>query len=300
MNSKIFISHGDLIVDHIYDGDLNLLKKDGGGSNWNSLYNLAYLGENCYAVGSCGLDEEGDIALSSLSGHGVHTELVKRENIATDIMNIIIPNKTELSDDTIIHSWYSPITNKRTLFFRENLPATFPNELLDNDLYILLDKFEPINLEFLNHIPRKKVCLDVGHIRFIEHFSKQYLITFFKNANLLQLNSNVAPLLLERLQIQNEFDLFSLLDLELLVITKGKKGATFIFKENSEIQSMDQTPDVIAKVVDSSGAGDAFFATLLKQYAYHDKIDSNFITQTFQIANKASREVIGQVGSRRI
>lgn len=30
MPEKIFISHGDIILDKIYDGDLNLIKQDGG------------------------------------------------------------------------------------------------------------------------------------------------------------------------------------------------------------------------------------------------------------------------------
>ena len=43
---KIFISHGDLILDNIYDENLNLIKQDGGGCNWNDLYNLARNGRN--------------------------------------------------------------------------------------------------------------------------------------------------------------------------------------------------------------------------------------------------------------
>ena len=299
MSSKVFVSHGDIILDNVYDGDLNLIKQDGGGSNWNSLYNLSYMGEICYAIGTCGKDKEGDIAISSLKNHGVNVDFIRRDDITTSIMNIIIPNKSKLGDDTIIHSWYSPITNKRTLFFRENLPTNIPQELENKEIYVLLDKFETVNLEFINNIKNKKVCLDIGHVRFIEHFSKQYLINFFKNGNLVQLNNNVAPLLFERLQIENEFELFDLLDLDLLVITKGKKGASFIFKENDEFVCVDKSPEVIAEVVDSSGAGDAFFATVIKEYAYADKIDKNFISHTFDIANKASRDAIGQLGSRR-
>lgn len=300
MSNKVFVSHGDIILDKVYDGDLNLIKEDGGGSNWNSLYNLSYMGEDCYAIGSCGNDEEARIALSSLKNYGVNTDFVRQDNIDTSVMNIIIPKKSELEDDTIIHSWYSPITNKRTIFFRDDLPTTIPNEISDKEIYVLLDKFEVVNLEFINNIPNKKVCLDIGHVRFIEHFSKQYLTNFFKNGNLVQLNNNVSTLLFERLQIKNEFELFDLLNLDLLVITKGKKGATFIFKENDKFVTIDKTPEVIAEVVDSSGAGDAFFATVVKEYAYSEKIDSTFVAHTFDVANSASRDVIGQVGSRRI
>ena len=297
--AKVFISHGDIILDNIYNGDLQLIKQDGGGSNWNTLYNLSYLGETCYAVGTCGKDKEGDIALSSLKAGNVNTDFVRRDDISTSIMNIIIPNQSELGDNSIIHSWYSPITNKRTLFFRDNLPLELPTEILENDIYVLLDKFETINYDFISNLQKKKVCLDIGHVRFIEHFTKQYLTMFFKTANLVQLNDTVKELLFERLQIQNEFELFNLLDLNLLVVTKGKKGASFIFKENNELKSIDKTPEVIAKVVDSSGAGDAFFASVIQGYAYSDVINSDFVNNIFSTANKASRQVIGQLGSRR-
>ena len=297
--SKLFISHGDIILDNIYNGDLKLIKQDGGGSNWNTLYNLSYLGETCYAVGTCGKDTEGDIALSSLKAGNVNTDLVRRDDISTSIMNIIIPNQTELGDNSIIHSWYSPVTNKRTLFFKDNLPIQLPEDILQNDIYVLLDKFETINFDFISNLKNKKVCLDIGHIRFIEHFTKQYLTMFFKTANLIQLNETVKPLLFERLQIQNEFDFFNLLDLDLLVVTKGKKGATFIFKEDNKLKVIDKEPEVIAKVVDSSGAGDAFFASVIQGYAYTDIINSDFINKIFSTANKASRTVISQLGSRR-
>ena len=260
---------------------------------------MSYLGETCYAVGTCGKDKEGDIALSSLKTGNVNTDLVRRDDISTSIMNIIIPNQSKLGDNSIIHSWYSPITNKRTLFFRDNLPIELPEDILKNDIYVLLDKFETINFDFISNLKNKKVCLDIGHIRFIEHFTKQYLTMFFKTANLIQLNKTVKPLLFERLQIQNEFDFFNLLDLDLLVVTKGKKGATFIFKEGNELKAIDKEPEVIAKVVDSSGAGDAFFASVIQGYAYTDTINSDFVNKIFSTANKASRTVISQLGSRR-
>ncbi len=49
---NIFVSHGDIILDNIYDENLNLIKQDGGGCNWNDLYNLSQMGETCYAIGS--------------------------------------------------------------------------------------------------------------------------------------------------------------------------------------------------------------------------------------------------------
>ncbi len=157
---KIFVSHGDIILDKIYDGDLNLIKQDGGGCNWNDLYNLSLMGEKCFAFGTCGNDEEGKIALSSLKRANVDISNVYVENKATNIMNIIIPN-SKLHDNSVIHSWYSPTNMSYTMNFSNNLPKEFPSNLQNSQVYLILDKFLPVNLEFLKSIKNKKVCLDV-------------------------------------------------------------------------------------------------------------------------------------------
>ena len=198
---KIFISHGDIILDKIYDDNLNLIKQDGGGCNWNDLYNLSLMGEKCYAFGSCGNDEEGKAAVSSLEKAHVDVSNIIVEEKRTNVMNIIIPN-SKLEDNSVLHSWYSPIDMSYTMNFSNNLPNKFPDYLQDNEVYIILDKFLPINLEFLKTIKNRKVCLDVGHIRFIEHFTRQYLTNFFSFADYIELNDNVFDLLLERLNVK--------------------------------------------------------------------------------------------------
>lgn len=296
--NKVFISHGDIILDKIYDDNLNLIKQDGGGCNWNDLYNLSAIGETCYAIGSKGNDEEGNIALKSLEAANVNTNYIITENKKTNVMNIIIPN-TKLQDNSILHSWYSPITYEYTMNFSENLPTTLPKELEDKHVYLILDKFQPANLKFLQNLKDNyTVCLDIGHIRFFEHFTRQYLTAFLSKAKFVQINDNVIDLLFERFGVKNEVEFFELFDFDLLILTKGKKGATFIFNENGKIQKIDKQPEIIVDIVDSSGAGDAFFSKTLQQYAYAEKIDINFVNKTFELANKESRDVISQVGSR--
>lgn len=157
MNNKIFISHADIILDKIYDSNFNLIKQDGGGCNWNDLYNLSLMGETCYAFGSCGNDKEGKIALDSLKRVGVNTDNVLIDDtIRTDVMNILLPASSSLDDNDVIHTWYSPITNKSTMHFSDNLPLDIPEDFKDKEIYIILDKFENINYEFLQKIGNKK------------------------------------------------------------------------------------------------------------------------------------------------
>lgn len=246
-----------------------------------------------------GNDDEGKIAINSLKAVGVDVSNIFTENKKTNIMNIIIPN-SKLGDNSVLHSWYSPIDMSYTMNFSNNLPKTLLDNLQSSQVYLILDKFLPINLEFLKSIKYKKVCLDVGHIRFFEHFTKQYITNFFKFADYIELNDNVLSLLLERLNLKEEKELFELFDLELLVITKGKKGAEFIYREGKNIQTIQKIPEQIVSSVDTSGAGDAFFSAILKEYAYTKTIDKDFVDRAFSIANKASRDVLMQFGSRKV
>ena len=295
---KVFISHGDIILDNIYDGNLNLLKQDGGGCNWNDLYNLSMMGEKCYAIGSKGNDIEGNIAIQSLIESNVNTDYIITENKKTNIMNVIIPN-SKLQDNSILHSWYSPVTYEFTMNFSDNLPVELPKELENKYIYVILDKFQPVNLKFIQNLKRNyTLCLDFGHIRFFEHFTKQYLTLFLEKTKFIQLNDNVINLLFERFGVKDEVEFFNLFNFDLLILTKGKKGASYIFKENGKLKKIDKQPEVIVDIVDSSGAGDAFFSKTLQQYAYAKTINSDFINMSFNLANKLSREVILQVGSR--
>lgn len=107
-----------------------------------------------------GNDEEGKIAVSSLAKSGVNVSGIVTEDKATNVMNIIIPGEN-ISDNSVIHSWYSPIDMSYTMNFSRNLPKKLPDNLQSYQVYLILDKFLPINLEFLKSIKNRKVCLDV-------------------------------------------------------------------------------------------------------------------------------------------
>lgn len=298
MKDIVFISHGDLILDKIYDYKLNLIKQDGGGCNWNTLYNIASKGETCYAFATCGDDEEGHLALESLHKVNINTNFVQFENKRTNVMNIIIPDE-KLEDNSIEHTWYCPITGVRTINFSDNLPKTIPEELKDKDLYVILDKFRPINLEFINNIENKKVCLDIGSVRYFEEFSKEHLQNFISKANLVLLNNEAAPFLYEKLGVSDIQEFYNQFNFDLLVKTSGKKSTTFIFKDNNKTVVMEKIPEIIDDVTDNTGAGDAFFAELITQYAHKKVINADFVDSAFKIANEATKQTVQHLGSRK-
>ena len=111
-------------------------------------------------MGLAGNDREGEIALASLRQAGVDVSFVLTEDKKTNVMNIIVPN-SKLSDNSVLHSWYSPIDLSYTMYFSDNLPKALPDCLQDKQVFLILDKFLPVNLQFLKSIKNRNVCLDV-------------------------------------------------------------------------------------------------------------------------------------------
>lgn len=298
MKDIVFVGHGDIMLDKIYDHKLNLIKQDGGGCNWNTLYNIAASGETCYAIGTCGKDEEGRLALKSLQKVNINTNFVEFENKKTNVMNIIIPDE-KLEDNSIVHTWTCPITNVRTVNFSDNLPTTIPDELKDKDLYIVLDRFRQVNLDFIKNIPEKKVCLDIGHINYFKEFSKEHIDNYLKHINFVLLNNDCAPYIFEKLGVSNIEEFYNKYNFDLLTLTAGKHSAKFLFKENNSTVLIEKKPEIIDDVTDNTGAGDAFFAELIKNYAHKKVINTEFVDYAFKAANEATKKIVQCLGSRK-
>ena len=295
---KLFLSQGDLILDKFYNGKNEIIHRDGGGCNWNVLYNLSKnLKQKCYAFGTCGNDFDGNFLIDGLNSVNINTNNIFYEDKNTNVMNVIIPSG-KLDDNDVNHTWYCPITNELTIHFSNKLPTWVPKELEENEIYVILDKFRKVNMKFIDNIKNKKVCLDVGHVRYIRYFKKEYLLKFFKKANFLLLNDTTSALLYKKFEIKNELELFNILNLDLFVLTSGKNKTIFIINENGKAKVIEKHPVPLANVIDPTGAGDAFFSSLIKEYAYCKIIDENFIDSAFKKASKNACHVLMHLGAR--
>ena len=300
-NSVVFIAHGDITTDKIYDYQYNLIKQDGGGCNWNVLYHLASMGKTCYAIGTRGNDTEGALAIDSLQRVGINTDSVSLEDVQTSTYHIILPNALS-GDNSITHSRYSPITKQLTVHFSNNLPVEPPIELQDKNIYIILERIRKVHLDFINNVKNKKVCLDIGSVNTLLEFDKNYILEFLSKVNLLLLNDEVAQTLFKKLEIQNETELFEMLNLDLLIKTAGRNPVTFLFHKDDQIHKVEKQPNIVREITDNTGAGDAFFAVFINAYSRYlsqnKPIDSDFIAKSFVLANAYSSEIVKILGSR--
>ena len=76
---------------------------------------------------------------------------------------------------------------------------------------------------------------------------------------------------------------------ELIIITKGKKGADFIYKNKTITKKLTPT-----KEIDSNGAGDAFFSSIIYDY-FNDDFS---IDKAFNNATKLTSIVVSSLGAR--
>ncbi len=105
----------------------------------------------------------------------------------------------------------------------------------------------------------------------------------------------------EENQKDNKF--FEKFDFDLLTITKGSKGATFLYKEEGKTRKLDMQAPMVYDMKDPTGAGDAFNSIMTM--FYHDKIlegnrkiDEKFLKRSFNTANKFVGLVVNQIGAR--
>ena len=80
-----------------------------------------------------------------------------------------------------------------------------------------------------------------------------------------------------------------------MTITRGEKGATFIVDNNVyNFELINKS-----EVVDSTGAGDAFISSIIKDCLKNDFIyDENKLKKWYENSNKLTSKVVSKMGAR--
>ena len=92
--------------------------------------------------------------------------------------------------------------------------------------------------------------------------------------SIINFNERVSNYLKTRFNLDSDEQLYSIFEPKLITITFGKKGVEFIYNNNVYKYSLTcSTPEV-----DSTGAGDAFFSSIIKDWI---KTNLNFDINKF-------------------
>lgn len=285
---------GDLVTDYYFvDGKFKGLC--GGMTSFNIISHLAK-DFDTYAYGVCGNDYEGNIVIESLKKLGVNIDNVTQKNIDTRCFYISIKNN---ENDIDIKSKKScPFCENKKWYANTLLDNKLPKEFLSEDTIIIMDTINKVNLSIADQVLKNKgkVFVDIGQIGNLKYLTLKELKEKLMNRfDIVQLNERVANFLVKKMKFNSYIELNKIFNANILTITHGKKGATFVYNEKERyFKTLN-----IAKETDPSGAGDSFYSEIIREYLNNNFIvTDDVICNAYSNAANTSNNVVQVLGAR--
>ncbi len=287
------VSIGDLVTDYYYKNG-KLIGVNGGMTSHNIIANLAKAGIKTSVFACCGDDPQGEIAIKSL------------EKINVDVNNIKVVKDIRTR---CFHVSYFDDGKKLSFTSKKRCPFCnnkkwYEESLLDTDFILSNIKFDDIlvfdNLNEKNQIiidnTMNKKIIDLGQYFEFEKLSNEEIINkLYDKFEIINFNERVTKYLLNRMNLKNECELYTIIKPKLMTITRGENGATFIIDGKAyDFKLLNKTD-----VIDPTGAGDAFISSIIK-----NSIKSNFeynenkLEKWYENSNKITSKVVSKMGAR--
>lgn len=283
------VSIGDLVTDFYYQNN-KLIGTSGGMSAHNIIANLSYMQINTKAFGVCGDDEEGKIAIKSLKDLKVDTDNIKiSKNIKTRCFHIYI------SKGNINSKKRCQICGAKKWYSESQIDVNNILKNIDKEDILVFDSINDKNEAIISNTQNKKM-LDLGQAFELEKLTKNEIKQkLYNKFEIINLNERVAKYLKIKLDLNSDQEIYKMLKPKLLIITKGKNGADFIFNNIIIKKSLENKETEI----DEDGAGDAFFAKFIYEYIKNNyQISKTFIDSTFIKATNLTKQVVQKIGAR--
>ena len=287
------VSIGDLVVDYYYKNG-NLLGINGGMTSHNIIANLAKMNINTAVFGVCGDDLKGKIAMKSL------------EDLKVDVKNISILTNAKTR---CFHVSYFDNDNKLTFISKKRCPFCnnkkwYEDSLIDtNDILknindddiLVFDNLNDKNQIIIDNTNNKKV-IDLGQYFELENLSRTEILDKLSTKfEIINFNERVSKYLIKKLGLNNDIALYNVLKPSFMTITRGENGATFISKGIEYNFKL----NVKGKVIDSTGAGDAFISSIIKDCIQNNfNYDPSLFKKWYENSNKLTSKVVSKMGAR--
>ena len=287
------VSIGDLVTDYYYK-DGKLLGINGGMTSHNIIANLSFKKIDTAVFGACGNDEAGKIAIKSLEDLKVNVENVNiLDNISTRCFHVSYFNE---GNELIFSSKKKcPFCGIKHWYDESKINVDVIISKLNKDDILVFDNLNIKNEQIINNTNNIKL-IDLGQYFELENYKdKEILNKLTGKFKIINLNERVSKYLIKRFNLSNITDIYNLIKPELLIVTKGEMGASFVYNNvfiNKNLESKSVT-------IDPTGAGDAFFSIFIYEYIKNNLIISEeYINKSFDTATKLTSKVVKKMGAR--
>ena len=289
-----FVSIGDLVADVYYDKNMKLIGVDGGITSHNIICNLQNMGFNTKAFGVCGNDYLGKISIQSLNDCNVENDILIRNDINTKAYHIsrkIINGKYQYKSKK-----YCPYCKNSSWYDGSYIDEKYILNKIKKDDILIFDNMNDKNQFIIDNCSNIKL-IDLGKYDEFEHLSNEDIKKKIKDKfEIINLNERVEKYLIKRFECKNTLELSKFISTKLLMISRGKNGNDFIFNNKKYSCSVKR----IIYEVDDSGAGDAFFSVIIKNWILNNKcIKEEYFNNWFDDTFNLVKKVLRLVGSRR-
>ena len=287
------VSIGDLVTDYYYKNN-KLLGVNGGMTSHNIIANLAKMGVNTAVFGCCGDDNQGDIAIKSLEKIKVDVSKIKIiKGIRTRCFHVSYYDENEKL--TFTSKKRCPFCNNKKWYDDTLIDTDFIISNIKNDDILVFDNLNSKNQVVIDNTTNKKI-IDLGQYFELENMSLEEIVVKLKNKfEIINFNERVSNYLLKRLNLKKDSELFEIIRPNLMTITRGDAGATFITKDKvSNFVLLSK-----GRVIDSTGAGDAFIASIIKDSIKNNFVyDSTNLKKWYERSSKLTTKVVSKMGAR--
>ena len=287
------VSIGDLVTDYYYKNG-KLIGVNGGMSSHNIIANITKMELNTAVFGVCGDDMAGHIAIKSLKDIGVNVDNIEIiKDLKTRCFHVsYFDNNGKLKFES---KKRCPLCNEKRWYEPSKITSDNILTKIKVDDIIVFDNLNKENQNIIDNSQNRKM-LDLGQYFELENYSNEEITSkLYKKFDIINLNERVKKYLVSRFNLNNLKDIYQVIRPKLLIVTRGKEGADFIYKDFNVTMKLENP----AEEVDSTGAGDAFFAVFISEYIKNNFIiNKKFIEETFKKATNLTKKVVQKFGAR--
>lgn len=275
MEKKEFdvIGMGALNVDYTYkvdeiigddEIDIKDYQKFGGGSATNTIYGLAKLGANCGFVGAIGDDEDGNFILGDIQSVKINTESIAIKKGIKTGLTIILIDKIGRRAIYVLPGANREISKKDLSLNYFNRSKIIHFSSFAEDKQLQLQKWIIKNVS-----PEVKISFAPGAL-YIKKGLKN-IQSILERCEILLINQSEIETLMGR-DYPKAVDRILKLGCKIILVTLAGAGC-FIATKEKKIK----VPVMKTKVIDTTGAGDAFAAGFLYGYLNQYNLEKSAI-----------------------